>query len=281
MAEHNARGFSATTVNTGDGTVTGTATFDTGALEMQGGGGLQNTAVRGDGTIECRSLVIQTDPSQPASSGKNILDYIQENYQGTGASTGSSGDLIVTGNLRGEKTQTVEVLDADFEVMGQGETDIELRYNGTTYDISKGGWAKVFVAGCMNEPFQLSDGAMSEDYILSPDLVDIVTFPMFRLDKSGTGLRFIFTGAECPWVIDQTWDSSAWFRTCTKWCQENVKQATGILFFDKKIHFLDGNRYDRGGASFPVCLVAYGAPAFERIRKIDGMAVLLDHSNVD
>jgi hypothetical protein len=70
-------------------------------------------------------------------------------------------------------------------------------------------------------------------------------------------------------------------RTCTKWYQENVKQATGILFFDKKIHFLDANGYDRGGASFPVCLVAYGLPGWERVRRIAGMAVLLDHSNVD
>jgi hypothetical protein len=64
-------------------------------------------------------------------------------------------------------------------------------------------------------------------------------------------------------------------RTCSQWFSR-VKKATGIVFFDRKIHFLDADGYDRGGASFPVCLVAFGFKAYERIRKISGIHVLLD-----
>jgi hypothetical protein len=53
------------------------------------------------------------------------------------------------------------------------------------------------------------------------------------------------------------------------------------VFFERKLHFLDAEGFDRGGASFPSCLVAFGFPAYERIRKIKGITVLLDVENDD
>jgi phage N-6-adenine-methyltransferase len=69
-------------------------------------------------------------------------------------------------------------------------------------------------------------------------------------------------------------------RTSNKWFQENVKHATGILFFDKRLHFLDSNGTDRGGAAFPACLVAYGMEAWERVKRVGGLAVLVERESL-
>jgi hypothetical protein len=65
-------------------------------------------------------------------------------------------------------------------------------------------------------------------------------------------------------------------RTSNKWFQKYIKHATGIVFLDRRIHFLDANGKDRGGAAFPVCLVAYGLEAWERVKRVGSLAVLVD-----
>jgi hypothetical protein len=69
-------------------------------------------------------------------------------------------------------------------------------------------------------------------------------------------------------------------RTYNKWFQEEVKQATGIVFLNGRTHFLDANGKDRGGASFPVCLVAFGLDALDRVKRAGGLAVRIDRESV-
>ena len=60
-------------------------------------------------------------------------------------------------------------------------------------------------------------------------------------------------------------------RSETKAWQHNVKSATGINLMNKRVKFLDSEGVEHGNGNCPRCLIAWGADAFQRIQKIDGI----------
>lgn len=65
-------------------------------------------------------------------------------------------------------------------------------------------------------------------------------------------------------------------RTETKWFQDNLSNATGILFIKKRISFL--NSEGKGGkpCNAPSILIAWGEENFKRIKQVDGIAVRIE-----
>ena len=60
-------------------------------------------------------------------------------------------------------------------------------------------------------------------------------------------------------------------RSETKAWQENVKSATGINLINRRIKFLNHLGEQKGNGNAPSCLIAWGARAFEQIKKVDGI----------
>jgi hypothetical protein len=61
-------------------------------------------------------------------------------------------------------------------------------------------------------------------------------------------------------------------RTETKYFQEHVKHATGLLFIAGRVSFLNGLGEKKGQANAPSVLIAYGERAFWRIQAVPGVA---------
>jgi hypothetical protein len=62
-------------------------------------------------------------------------------------------------------------------------------------------------------------------------------------------------------------------RSDTNYFQELVRHATGIVLIAGKLHYLNDQGEDEGQAQVPSILVAYGESAFDRIRKVPGIAM--------
>jgi hypothetical protein len=64
-------------------------------------------------------------------------------------------------------------------------------------------------------------------------------------------------------------------RTGTKWWK-NLREAYGIVFIEKPLKFLDKEGVEHRRSPYPSALVAMNEHAYERIKKIEGMSVLID-----
>jgi hypothetical protein len=64
-------------------------------------------------------------------------------------------------------------------------------------------------------------------------------------------------------------------RTGTKWWVQ-LRKAYGINFIEKCVRFLDKYGVDHGQSPYPSCLVAMSEHAYDRIKGIAGMCVLID-----
>ena len=69
-------------------------------------------------------------------------------------------------------------------------------------------------------------------------------------------------------------------RTETKAFQENVKNATGIVFINKRVSFVrsDGTVGSNGNA--PSILIAWGEDNFDRIKRVPGISCRLEVTHV-
>jgi len=65
-------------------------------------------------------------------------------------------------------------------------------------------------------------------------------------------------------------------RTETKAWQNNVKNATGMNFINKRISFLDKDGKEKTNGNAPSVLIAWGEENYKRIKNIDGIYVRLD-----
>ena len=87
-----------------------------------------------------------------------------------------------------------------------------------------------------------------------------------KMAAHNTGTALVFARTETSWFVETVW-----------------KRAAGVLFLHGRLHFhhADGTRA-KANAGAPSCLVAYGAPDAEILRRadIDGTFVRLD-SNAD
>jgi hypothetical protein len=62
-------------------------------------------------------------------------------------------------------------------------------------------------------------------------------------------------------------------RSETKYFQEHVPYATGLIFLAGRVAFLNGQGKIQGKANAPTILIAYGEHAFSRIQNLPGIAV--------
>jgi len=65
-------------------------------------------------------------------------------------------------------------------------------------------------------------------------------------------------------------------RTETKAWQENVKNATGMVFINKRIKFLTGEGVEKSNGNAPSVLIAWGEDNYQRIKRVPGFAVRMD-----
>lgn len=65
-------------------------------------------------------------------------------------------------------------------------------------------------------------------------------------------------------------------RTETQAWQQNVKNATGVNFINKRISFLTATGEEKGNGNAPSALIAWGEKNYERIKKIDGIFCRID-----
>jgi hypothetical protein len=62
-------------------------------------------------------------------------------------------------------------------------------------------------------------------------------------------------------------------RSETRYFQEHVQHATGLLLVRGRVSFLNADGHAQSGANAASVLIAFGEGAFERIRNVPGIAV--------
>jgi hypothetical protein len=122
-----------------------------------------------------------------------------------------------------------------------------------------------FVTQCAGRTYTLQDG---EDGLSLPWEGTVYCNPPY--DDNKTWLR------RCREYHVETGNNVIvlmYNRSETRYFQEEVPFATGVLFPFGRIEFLDETGKLRGRAPAPNILLAYGDGAFERIRRVPGIAM--------
>lgn len=65
-------------------------------------------------------------------------------------------------------------------------------------------------------------------------------------------------------------------RTETKAWQDHVKNATGMVFLNRRVKFLTAEGVEKGNGNAPSVLISWGEANYQRIKRVPGFAVRLD-----